>query len=67
MTPQDAYDRGFVDALRAYAHWMDGEQYVGTCGMKLKDAIVNRAIYPSYDPPPPRSPSVPQLPPPKER
>jgi hypothetical protein len=30
-----AYNAG----LREYAWWKDGEQYVGTCGTKLKDAL----------------------------
>ena len=30
---------GYVTALTAYAWWKDGEQYVGTCGTTLADAI----------------------------
>jgi hypothetical protein len=35
----DVYAIGFADGLRAFAHWRDGEQMVGTCGTKLKDAL----------------------------
>ena len=34
-----AYGKGFVNALEAFAWWKDGEQYVGTTGTLLKDAI----------------------------
>lgn len=30
-----------VDGLTRYAWWKDGEQYVGTCGTKLKDAVTD--------------------------
>jgi hypothetical protein len=50
------YDRGYVDGIRAFAHWKDGTQYVGTCGMKMSDAIVQRKKTPGYDPPPERPP-----------
>ena len=29
----------YNEGLRAFAWWKDGEQYVGTCGTKLKDAL----------------------------
>jgi hypothetical protein len=38
----DAYDRGFIDGLIAFAHWNDGKQLVGTTGTTLKAAIENR-------------------------
>jgi len=30
---------GFIEGLTEYAWWKDGEQYVGTCGTRLNDAI----------------------------
>lgn len=33
------YQRGYIDALQAFAHWKDGTQYVGTSGKKLEQAI----------------------------
>src|SRR6185295_9382994 len=36
---QAIYKQGFIDGLTAFAHWRDGEQYVGTCGRNLKNAI----------------------------
>ncbi|KKK71508.1 hypothetical protein LCGC14_2913250 [marine sediment metagenome] len=30
---------GYRDGLRAYAWWKDGVQYVGTCGITLKQAL----------------------------
>lgn len=38
---KDAYKRGFIDGIRAYAHHKDGVQYVGTTGRTLKDAVAN--------------------------
>ena len=35
----NAYFDGAAAAIRLYAHWKDGEQYVGTCGRPLKDAL----------------------------
>jgi len=31
------YRQGFIDGLRAFAWWKDGEQYVGSCGTLFKD------------------------------
>lgn len=40
MTPeQEAYKQGFIDGLKCFAWWKDGQEYVGTCGTKLEDAI----------------------------
>jgi hypothetical protein len=36
---QMAWLKGYIDGLRAFAHWKDGVQYVGTCGTTLKEAI----------------------------
>ena len=36
---RQAYRLGYIDALRRYAHWVDGEQFVGTCGKTLAEAI----------------------------
>lgn len=33
------YCNGYLDALKLFAHWRDGIQYVGTSGMTLKEAI----------------------------
>ena len=33
------YFNGIVEGVRLYAWWKDGEQYVGTCGKTLKEAI----------------------------
>ena len=33
------YYSGMREGLRLYAWWKDSEQYVGTCGTKLKEAI----------------------------
>ena len=30
---------GMREGVREYAHWRDGEQYVGTCGTTLKEAL----------------------------
>jgi hypothetical protein len=34
-----AYWEGVVEGITRYAHWLDGVQYVGTCGMTLSEAI----------------------------
>nr|WP_136252925.1 YqaJ viral recombinase family protein [Ningiella ruwaisensis] len=33
------YQEGYIQALRDYASWKDGTQYVGTCGKTLDEAI----------------------------
>lgn len=38
-TPQEAYNEGYNQALRDFAWWKDGEQYVGNCGTKLADVL----------------------------
>lgn len=35
-----AYQLGFQDGLRAYAHWQNGVELVGTNGTTLKEALV---------------------------
>lgn len=35
----EVYYAGMRDGIRAFAHWKDGVQYVGTCGRTLKEAI----------------------------
>jgi hypothetical protein len=30
---------GMREGVREYAHWRDGEQYVGTCGTTLAQAL----------------------------
>ena len=41
---QMAYIRGFLDGLREYAWWKDGEQQVGTCGTTLVEAIATAKL-----------------------
>lgn len=38
----EEYDQGYIDGLKAYTHWKDGFEYVGTCGTLLSDAIRRR-------------------------
>ena len=33
------YRKGYNDGLTAFAWWKDGVQYVGTCGITLKQAM----------------------------
>lgn len=33
---------GVEEGIRAYAHWKDGIQYVGTTGMTLKEALADK-------------------------
>jgi len=33
------YCNGMIDGVCLYAWWKDGEQFVGTCGKTLKQAI----------------------------
>ena len=41
MNDREIYKKGFIDGLKCYAHWENGEQQVGTCRRKLEDAIRN--------------------------
>lgn len=34
----EAYLTGFRDGMERYAHWKDGQQFVGTCGTRLETA-----------------------------
>ncbi len=36
-----SYKQGYTDGMTSFAWWRDGEEYVGTCGTKLKDAVAN--------------------------
>ena len=42
-TQQEFYRKAFIEgyneALREFAWWADGVQFVGTCGTRLKDAL----------------------------
>jgi hypothetical protein len=38
-TQYQFYLAGIIDGLVAFSWWKDGEQYVGTCGTTLKQAI----------------------------
>lgn len=40
-TAENIYREGFIDGLRAYAHWKDGKLYVGTCGTTLRGAVAD--------------------------
>ncbi|MHA2046558.1 MAG: hypothetical protein ACW99G_17360 [Candidatus Thorarchaeota archaeon] len=44
------YTRGFKDAMRCYAWWKDGREYVGTSGHLLKDEITKLRDNPYYKP-----------------
>jgi putative phage-type endonuclease len=33
------YQQGYIAGMKAYAHWKDGVEYVGTCGKTLEQAI----------------------------
>jgi predicted heme/steroid binding protein len=35
------YYDGMIEGVRLYSWWRDGEQFVGTCGTTLKQAINN--------------------------
>lgn len=35
----EAYKKGFIDGLTAFAHWKDGIEYVGTGGKTLKEVV----------------------------
>lgn len=40
MIPKNAdWIKGFKEGLREYAWWADGEQYLGTCGITLKQGL----------------------------
>lgn len=49
------YRRGMEDGIRAFAHWRDGRQEVGTTGKSLSSALENIHKLHTYDPP--REPS----------
>ena len=34
-----AYYNGIREGIEQFAHWKDGEQFVGTCGTTLKTAL----------------------------
>ncbi len=34
-----AYFDGIKDGIQRYAHWSNGEQFVGTCGKTLSQAL----------------------------
>ena len=46
-----AYDKGYVDAMIAFAHWKDGVEYVGTRGDTLHSMLEKRKDVYNYDPP----------------
>jgi hypothetical protein len=46
----DVYAIGFAQAIKCFAHWRDGTQYVGTTGTTLKDATDNIYTNPYFMP-----------------
>lgn len=44
------YQKGYKDGLTTFAWWKDGEQFVGSCGTPLKDAIEYAHRSSSYNP-----------------
>lgn len=36
---KEAYLYGVKDGITMFAHWKDGVQYVGSCGLTLKKAL----------------------------
>lgn len=54
-----AYEEGYVHGLREYAHWKDGEQYVGTAGVTLKAAIAEFLAERGATPAQPQQPTPP--------
>ncbi len=47
----DNYKKGFLDGLKCFAHWNDGEELVGTIGTTLKEAEKKLYTLWNYDPP----------------
>lgn len=35
----EEYANGYLDALHDFAHWKDGQMYVGTCGTTYKEVV----------------------------
>lgn len=48
---RDVMLKAYVSGLREFAWWKDGVEYVGTCGMTLKEAV-RRAHEDAAAPPP---------------
>lgn len=46
-----AYYVGFIAGLQAYAHWKDGQQFVGTTGRPLQEAVQKAQETWNYNPP----------------
>jgi hypothetical protein len=46
----NAYNAGFKAGLECFAHWKDGEQFVGTIGTTLKTAIQDMKSLYNYTP-----------------
>ena len=47
----ETYDKGFIDGLREFAWWAEGQQFVGTNGTTLKEAIETFRNANYYSPP----------------
>ena len=48
---EEAYKRGFIDGITAYAWWGEGQQYVGTSGKSKIKAINDVEQTWNYSPP----------------
>ena len=48
---RESYKLGFADGMKAYAHWRDSHEEVGTCGTTLKDAVAKIERTWNYSPP----------------
>jgi hypothetical protein len=46
----NAYNEGYKSGLECFAHWKDGEQFVGTTGTTLKTAIKDMKSLYNYAP-----------------
>lgn len=52
MNSKEAYEKGYIDGLTAYAWYYDGIRYVGKSGLDTLDkAIYNMRNNCNYDPP----------------
>lgn len=47
----DYYKKGFLDGIKCFAHWKDGEEFVGTTGTRLKNAEQKVTTLWNYDHP----------------
>jgi len=45
------YEHGWIDALKTFAWWKDGTEYVGCGNWTLKEALRNMRMFADYDDP----------------